>query len=455
MRGWNTELNIVKEYKQYFTPLGLADFMVGLVPENNVNTVVDLSMGECGLLEAAKKRWDNASFWGADIDETLLSKIHAKSPYIHTFSGDSLGDTIGNWVEYQDILEKDKFELAIANPPFNFFDQASVCVDGFEMVLPIEMRFLLKYIEIVKEGGYICIILPYGFLSLDLYSKLRLEILKKVTIHKVIKIFENCFERIDADTCLLLLQKKNYTDEYIQDKIVIEYLDSHYSLQNHTNIVISSGENRLDLEYHKLLKDFQKIRGQSKYPIKLLSQYVENCKRGRTLTNKKDLVVENGIRFLHTTDVKHLSISNASPVYVLRNTDYFKESIVRPKNILIGRVGKACIGKIAIIPERYPKTVTSDCIFCLEIKDIEPYYLTLFLGSIYGQMQLKGFSKGSCSKYITKEDLMRLMIIVPDMETQIYFREKYLDILSRRGRTNKTLLLEKLVNEMENIIGKE
>jgi Type I restriction-modification system methyltransferase subunit len=455
MRGWNTELNIVKEYKQYFTPLDLADFMVKLVPEDNVNTVVDLSMGECGLLEAAKKRWNNASFWGADIDETLLSKIHAKSPYIHTFSGDSLGDSIGNWVEYQDILEKNKFDLAIANPPFNYFDQVSVCVDDSEMVLTIEMRFLLKYIEIVKEGGYICIILPYGFLSLDLYSKLRLEILKRATIHKVIKIFENCFERIDADTCLLLLQKKSSGDEYIQDKIAIEYLDNQYSLQNHTNITISSEKNRLDLEYNKLLIDFQKIRHRCPYPIEQLSQYVENCKRGRTLANKKDLVVEKGIRFLHTTDVKYLNISNDSPVYVLRNTSYFKESIVRPRNILIGRVGKACIGKIAIVPEHYPKTVASDCIFCLEIKDIDPYYLTLFLASIYGQMQLKGLAKGSCSKYITKEDLLQLLIIVPDMEIQIYFRQKYLDILSRCGRINKVILLEKLVFEMENILGKE
>lgn len=33
--------------------------------------------------------------------------------------------------------------------------------------MPIEIQFLFKYINIVKEKGYICIILPYGFLSLD------------------------------------------------------------------------------------------------------------------------------------------------------------------------------------------------------------------------------------------------------------------------------------------------
>ncbi len=449
-------MNKVKEYKQYFTPLDLADFMVNLVPDDNINTVVDLSMGECGLLEAAKKRWNNASFFGVDIDETLLSKIHAKSPYIYTFSGDSLGNTVENWDNYQNILNNARFDLAIANPPFNYFDQASVCFsDDDNMVLPIEMRFLLKYIDIVRDGGYICIILPYGFLSLDLYNKLRLKILSKVTIHKVIKIFENCFERIDADTCLLLMQKKSPVDRYIQDNITIEYLDSQYLLQKYTNVAVPSEKNRLDLEYHQLLIDFQNVRQVCSHPINLLSQYVESCKRGRTLANKKDLIVEKGIRFLHTTDVKYLSISNRLPIYVLRNTNYFKESGIKPKNILIGRVGKACIGKIAIVPEHCPKTVISDCIFCLEIKNIDPYYLTLYLASRYGQMQLKGLAKGSCSKYITKEDLLQLMIIVPEMDIQLYLREKYLDILSRPGRTKKDILLEKLVSEVETILRKE
>ena len=124
-------------------------------------------------------------------------------------------------------------------------------------------------------------------------------------------------------------------------------------------------------------------------------------------------------------------------------------------NILIGRVGKACIGKIAIVPKQFPKTVISDCIFCLEIVDINPYYLTLYLASKYGQMQLKGFAKGSCSKYITKADLLQLMIIVPDEEIQTYFKDKYMDILSRRGRIQKNTLFENLIFEMENILGKE
>jgi len=449
-------LNIVKEYKQYFTPLDLAEFMVNLVPDDNINTIVDLSMGECGLLETAKKRWDNASFYGADIDETLLSQIHAKSPYIHTFSGDSLGDNIMNWVEYQNVLKNTQFDLAIANPPFNYYDQAAVCIEINEkMVLPIEIRFLMKYIEIVRVGGYISIILPYGFLSLDLYKELRLKILNKVTIIKVIKIFENCFDSIDADTCLILMQKNNPVNMYIQENISIEYLDREYLLKQYTNVTVSFDENRLDLEYHKLLIDFETTTRGCKYPINSLSEYVISCKRGRTIANKKELIVEKGVRFLHTTDIKHLYISHRSPVYVLKNTNYFRASKVKPNNILVGRVGKACIGKIAVVTKRFPMAVTSDCIFCLEINNIDPYYLTLYLATKYGQMQLKGLAKGSCSKYITKKDLLRLRVIVPEHNIQLYLRKKYTDILSQPGRIKKDIVFKELIAEVESILGKE
>lgn len=449
-------MNINKEYKQYFTPIDLAEFMVNLIPDDNINSVIDLSMGECGLLEEAKKRWENASYYGTDIDETLLSKIHEKSPYIKTFSGDSLGENIANWKEYQSVLHSTKFDLAIGNPPFNYYDQASVYVTDTEsMVLPIEMRFLLKYIDIVRVGGYISIILPYGFLSLDLYNELRLKILSKVIIIKVIKIFENCFDKIDADTCLVLMQKKDFDDRHIQESISIEYLDNTYFLKQSTNVTFNAANNRLDLEYHQLLQEFDNIQKKCIYPITVLSDYVDICKRGRTVTKKKELVTNRGTRFLHTTDVKYLYISNQSPVYILRNTDYFKESKAKLENILVGRVGKACIGKIAIINKEYPVSVISDCIFCLSIKHIDPYYLTLYLASKYGQMQLKGLAKGSCSRYITKEDLMRIKVIVPDNGMQLYLRKKYTDILSRPGRGKKTKLLQELVVEVENILGKE
>jgi Type I restriction-modification system methyltransferase subunit len=429
--------------------------MVKLVPDEEINTVIDLSMGECGLLEAAKKRWNHASFYGADIDETLLCKINAKSPYIHTFNGDSLSEDIADWTDYQNILERFHFDLAIANPPFNYHDQATVYIDdGLDMVMPIEMRFLFKYMDIVRAGGYISIILPYGFLSLDLYEELRLKILSRVTIIKIVKIFENCFDKIDADTCLVVMQKKRPIDRYIQKHISVEYLDSSYRLVQHTDIEISDNLYRLDLEYHKSITDFEALQKVCKYPAKLLDRYVCTCKRGRTLAGKKELIVIRGVRFLHTTDIKFLHISNTSQVYVLKNSDYFKGSKVELEDVLIGRVGKGCIGKVALVTKKYPNAVISDCIFCLRVKSIDPYYLTLYLASKFGQIQLKGLAKGSCSKYITKEDLLHIKVIALEESIQLDFRNRYQGILSRSGRTNKEKHLRELVAELENIIGR-
>ena len=241
-------MNLVKDYKQYFTPDKLAEYMVNMIPDDSIKTVIDLSMGECGLLEKAKDRWPDARLYGADIDEELILKINKDSPYIKTFHGDSLSSDLENWKSYNKIVKKRGFDLAIANPPFDFYKQSEVDINQNEKkIMPIEIRFLYQYIDIVKENGYICIILPYGFLSLDLYKEIRRQLPEKVTIIKIMKIFNTCFKKIDADTCLMLMKKKK-KQKISQSYINVQYLDSDYELSVCQNVQISETD-RWDLEY--------------------------------------------------------------------------------------------------------------------------------------------------------------------------------------------------------------
>lgn len=436
------------KHKQYFTPEILSNFMVSLIPDDNINTVIDLSMGECALLESAKKRWNNASYLGSDIDEILLRKIHQKSPYIKTFLGDSLGNEINFWEEYYSIISKNGFDLALANPPFDFLNRKLVNIGSKNLLFPIEIHFLLKYIEIVREGGYICIILPYGFLSLELYNDLRIEILEKVVIHKIIKIFDNCFKKINTDICLLLLQKKEKKSKSIQTNITIEYLDNNYNLQGHTRIDISQSK-RFDLEYYHFLQEFQILQDSCKYPISTLKEFIVNSKRGRTLANNKDLIVENGTRFLHTTDLKYLYISNKNKRYVKEKSQYFERNYIQVENILIGRVGRKCIGKIAIVTEEFKNSVISDCIICLDIKNIDPYYLTIYLATKYGQIQLKGISRGSGSKYITVKDLQNLKVIIPPENIQKKFRKKYIHLIEKKEEVEYERFFKNMILKLE------
>lgn len=47
-----------------------------------------------------------------------------------------------------------------------------------------------------------------------------MELLKKVEILKIVKIFDGCFEKIDADTCLILMKKKMNVKRICKAKFV-------------------------------------------------------------------------------------------------------------------------------------------------------------------------------------------------------------------------------------------
>lgn len=442
-------MNLVKDYKQYFTPEKLAKYMVSIIPDSTINSVVDLSMGECGLLEEAKKRWNNAELYGADIDKNLIEVIKKRSPYIKTFQGDSLSNKLELWKAYKDIVSKTGFDLAIANPPFNFFEQELVEIEiGTKMTLPIEMRFLLKYIDIVREEGYICIILPYGFLALDSYKEFRKWLLGKVKILKVIKIFERCFEKIDADTCLILMQKKRDGVKNIQSEISIEYLDSTYKLTNE-HVACVSGVDRWDLEYQCLQEETKNALNASGFKVDILGSYIRNCRRGKSITKNKEVLTEKGTRFIHTTDLKKLYISSEKKQYVVNDKQLFANAVLHENDLLVARVGQGCIGKVGIVSKRYRNMIFSDCIYAIDVVGIDPHYLALFLASKFGQMQIKGLAKGSCSKYITREELYNICILVPDWQVQDYFAKKYKLLLSKPGRVDKDKLFIELIDELD------
>lgn len=442
------------KYKQYFTPDKLANFMVSIIPDAKIKNVIDLSMGVCGLLDAAKNRWHSVKLLGADIDSVLIKKIKKNSPYIDIHYGDGLAECLAdNWPQYSSILSSNKFDLAIANPPFDFYNRDTWSIENNKLQLPIEIRFLLKYIDIIREEGYVCIILPYGFLSLDLYSKLRQYLLTKVSILRIIKLFRNCFSSIDAETCLILFQKKCEKDQNIQKFIKFESINDAYEITDSYTIKCNE-TNRFDIEYYKAQDNCKNIFRNIFYPIKPLSEFIVNCKRGKTITRHPELLSSNGIRFLHTTDVLKLSIKEKNKKYVLNTNNYFKDAFADFESILIGRVGNACIGKVAIQTYKNKKHIISDCLYCLETTGINVYYLTLYLASKFSQQQLKGMARGSCSRYITQNDLTNIKIVVPSTSLQEYFGNKYKRLL----KTSNKFDIEKiqdLLSEMEKTIEKK
>lgn len=429
-KWWELYISMRKKqkYRQYFTPKNIAELLVKYIPQSNIKSVIDLAVGDGELLRAASKKFKDAILYGADIDKEIIDnfKKNALSEHINLWTGDSLDKRMNQWKEYKHIIENNKFDLIIGNPPFNHFEKKEL--NNSEKKYSIEIRFLLKALEIVKEQGYVAMILPNGVLTNPNSNIIREMILRETTIKYVIQLYKKSFQKVNADISMIIMKKKK--GKYIQKRINIRKIDRDFQEE----CVIIKGKNgidRLDYDYHNYKIEIKESMSKLEFELVKLRDVVGSCKRGTTMTNKMDCICDKGIPFIHTTNVENILIDKKKFTYI--NIDYeekFKSYKAEINDILIGRVGSSCIRKIGIVSNYNEIGVISDCLFILRDVAINPYYLALFLKSSLGYKQLVAIKRGSCSKFITKDDLLEIYIPVIHEEMQLEIEKNVKHIMS-------------------------
>jgi type I restriction enzyme M protein len=125
-------------------------------------------------------------------------------------------------------------------------------------------------------------------------------------------------------------------------------------------------------------------------------------KRGRS---SKKVLQEAGIKFFHTS-----SFSAANPVVKLENVSIPGEVMVEPGDILISRVGKRCIGRVALVESG--TMVISDCVYRLRTPVKHREIIWNALASPGGKKWLEAHAHGVCSRCISKKNLLTFPIPV-------------------------------------------
>ena len=119
--------------------------------------------------------------------------------------------------EYTSIVEKDRVDVILANPPFG----ASVS-DGVETNYPAQFRttesadlFLLLMIRYLREGGRAAIVLPDGSLTGDgVKQRIRQEFLEQCNVHTIVRLPNSVFQPYaSVATNLLFFTKGEPTKE--------------------------------------------------------------------------------------------------------------------------------------------------------------------------------------------------------------------------------------------------
>lgn len=166
------------------------------------------------------------------------------------------------------------------------------------------------------------------------------------------------------------------------------------------------GAHRLDAEYYQP-EYLSYTTSLKKIPLVRLS---ELCRvtDGNHMTISEQFV-DSGVRYLRGKDLQDFFISDSDPVYI-PNSIYgkLKRSHIFFEDVLVSIVGT--VGLVSVVADKRDG-LTGNCkIAILHSKKINPWFLSLFLASKYGQYQLERMTGGTVQTGVILKDLSTLQV---------------------------------------------
>lgn len=387
-------MTMVRTFQQFFTPSKYSQVMIDALDLNSPKKIIDLAMGEGSLLIEAKKRWENASIYGNDIDPNCCNLINQEYPNIHCYNYDIFKN-----VSITKLLQRiGKVDLCVANPPFHLIPQDNdirKLLKEFALdksykseYIPSEVPFILQSIKVLNENGTLAIILPDGFFTNEYLQKFRQFLIETYSIQEVIELPKKIFAKTQAKTHILFLKNT----KPLLSTIKLSHIEN-------TSITIKAFDaiKRMDYSYHKY--------NQVKHKGKCLTDYNITLIRG-----KPKFLIEGVEKrhILHTTNFKKGNLFS-NQLKTMNKLKRYSNQIAIPGDIILSRVGTACLGNVGIVEKGF--FVITDCIFILRIEDKKLRKIILnSLNSIHGQNWIQNHSKGVGARHITLEEIKKFPI---------------------------------------------
>lgn len=208
---------------EYYTPRPLIKTIVKVVAPKIGDTIYDGACGSAGfLVEAYKYLTENQSklsssqmailqnktFYGKEI-KSLAYIIGIMNMILHGIEAPNIRHMNTLADNINDIQEKDRFDIILANPPFG----AKIGTE-LQQNFPIKSSlsdnlFLQHFIKILKAGGHAGIIIKNTFLSnTDNASvSLRKLLLENCNLHTVLDLPGGAFQGAGVKTVVLFFEK--------------------------------------------------------------------------------------------------------------------------------------------------------------------------------------------------------------------------------------------------------
>ena len=379
---------------QYFTAKTVSDMMVSMFQQETPEKIIDLGVGKGALLYAAYNRYRGAEFYAADIDKKVILAVNAKLPFVKVLHIDGLTKGLPENMN----LKIGSVDIAVCNPPYhrlkktlqikNLFKRTGLNNSVNLIKVSSDIVFLAQNLQMLKKGGELGIILPDSAFTGHEFAGLREDLLTNHNIRGIIQLPDKIFKKTEARTHILLMEKCGP----IQKRIPIYQSDFSGNIGKAVNISADDLLYRMDHSYYA----WKKLNKYSD-DIMTIGDLNVDIKRGHK--TKKYLQGKN-IPFFHTTSFP----ANIKTKIDLKNSPVFDDVSTEPEDILIARVGKRCIGKVAMVNSG--NQVISDCVYRVRAPKKHRGRIFRELISDKGQQWLRIIAHGVCAQVISKRDLL-------------------------------------------------
>lgn len=222
------ELQSAGDSGEFYTPRAVTQFMTNMINPKLGEIIYDPACGTGGFLtstiENVKKQVKNVRD-RKTLQENVRGTEYKPLPFqlaltnliLHDIEVPNLeyGDSLSR--QYNEIREKDRVDVILANPPFG-----GTVANGNEGNFPMNFRtkesadlFLILIIHLLKQGGRAAIVLPDGSLTGDgVKQRVREKLLTDCNLHTIIKLPNSVFQPYaTVATNLLFFEKGKSTKD--------------------------------------------------------------------------------------------------------------------------------------------------------------------------------------------------------------------------------------------------
>ncbi|PMO05551.1 N-6 DNA methylase [Vibrio splendidus] len=377
-------------FSQFYTKKEISDFICELIVERkDINSVIDLGVGEGSLLRSIKARYQSVKSVGVDIDKTNIENLIDCGAVDFLYCFDS---TVKKNIETL-IYKHGTFDVVVGNPPYNRTIITSEISQSFKSLKIFENHelskigsdiiFLIHGLLLLNDNGSLIYILPDGFTNNNIYSGFRKYLFENYKVEKIVEIPEKSFVATEAKTHLIIMSKGGFSD-FIEvkklncDKVIS--IDKSQFIQRCDYSFLDKPSPINNLKLKDL--DVEIFRGNK------TKRYLSNL----------------GSSYLHTSNISDKEIID-------RQTPNAHKGLVLTKkgDIAIARVGSRVVGKFCLVTNA--NLAVSDCIIIIRTND-EASRVKIInnLKMDVNNAWINSIKKGVGAKHITIKDIMEMPI---------------------------------------------